>query len=220
MKVNRVDSPIIRIAVLEEDPLRLAGFRAILNAVPDFRLTAMSVSEIAMTPGIHVVLLSNYSDVKFVDTMADLRAFCPHLRALVIGSGMDEQLILKALTCGAKGYVDETAAVSSLVQAIYGVFGGSVWAPRYILSALIERSSELLSRNYQAKPAKLTCREQEVLTMLVEGRSNKEIGNPLRIRERTVKAHISKLMRKMGARNRIALCVAAISQLPAPALAH
>jgi DNA-binding NarL/FixJ family response regulator len=50
----------------------------------------------------------------------------------------------------------------------------------------------------------------QVLGMLVEGRSNKEIGLPLGIEERTVKAHVAKLMRKVGARNRIALSVEAI----------
>jgi DNA-binding NarL/FixJ family response regulator len=56
-----------------------------------------------------------------------------------------------------------------------------------------------------------THREKEVLEMLVAGRSNKEIGAPLGIGERTVKAHVAKLMRKVGVQNRIALSVHAIT---------
>jgi len=56
-----------------------------------------------------------------------------------------------------------------------------------------------------------TDREKEVLEMLVAGQSNKEIGAPLGIRERTVKAHVAKLMRKVGVHNRIALSVHAIT---------
>jgi DNA-binding NarL/FixJ family response regulator len=55
-----------------------------------------------------------------------------------------------------------------------------------------------------------TSREKQVLTMLMEGRSNKEIGGPLGIEERTVKAHVSSLMRKVGVTNRIALSTHAI----------
>jgi DNA-binding NarL/FixJ family response regulator len=56
-----------------------------------------------------------------------------------------------------------------------------------------------------------TDREKEVLEMLVAGRSNKEIGSALGIEERTVKAHVAKLMRKVGVQNRIALSVHAIT---------
>jgi DNA-binding NarL/FixJ family response regulator len=54
-------------------------------------------------------------------------------------------------------------------------------------------------------------REKEVLEMLVPGRSNKEIGSPLGIQERTVKAHVAKLLRKVGVQNRIALSIYAIT---------
>src|SRR5438132_10774345 len=63
-----------------------------------------------------------------------------------------------------------------------------------------------------------TDREAEVLKMLVEGRSNKEIGTPLGIRERTVKAHVAKLMRKVGVENRVALTVHAITRAGPPAV--
>src|SRR5437016_10592905 len=61
------------------------------------------------------------------------------------------------------------------------------------------------------QPTKWPFRETQVLKMLVEGRSNKEIGVPLGIRDRTVKAHVAKLMRKVGVENRVALTVHAIT---------
>ena len=93
---------------------------------------------------------------------------------------------------------------------MYAVHGGAIWAPRRVLAMFIERSGALTnSQNLQASV--LTSREKEVLRMLVEGHSNKEIGVPLGIEERTVKAHVAKMMRKVGVRNRIALTVHAIS---------
>jgi DNA-binding NarL/FixJ family response regulator len=111
---------------------------------------------------------------------------------------------------GAKGYVDEGAPTPDFAQAIHTVHHGSVWVPRRVMSIFIERCGDQLRRNFQPGCSTLTSREKQVLQMLVEGRSNKEIGGPLGIEERTVKAHVAKLMRKVGVKNRIALSVHAV----------
>src|SRR5205807_404238 len=135
----------------------------------------------------------------------------PDLRIIVTGSGVDEETILKAIASGAKGYVDEAASPAEFVQAIRVVNQGSVWAPRHVLSVFIERVSTSPGRIFPAGRVTFTDREKEVLEMLVAGRSNKEIGAALGIEERTVKAHVAKLMRKVGVQNRIALSVHAIT---------
>jgi len=127
------------------------------------------------------------------------------------GSGIDEETILKAIASGAKGYVDEAASPAEFAQAIRIVNQGSVWAPRRVLSMFIERVSSTPGRIFPAGRVTFTDREKEVLEMLVAGRSNKEIGAQLGIEERTVKAHVAKLMRKVGVQNRIALSVHAIT---------
>jgi DNA-binding NarL/FixJ family response regulator len=142
--------------------------------------------------------------------MTALRIARPDLKVVVTGTGIDDEAILKAIACGAKGYVDEAASTPDFTQAIYTVHQGSIWVPRRVMSMFIERSGDLLNRNYQPGCPTLTPREKEVLQMLVEGRSNKDIGRPLGIEERTVKAHVAKLMRKAGVKNRTALSVHAI----------
>ena len=88
---------------------------------------------------------------------------------------------------------------------------GSVWAPRHVFSMFIERVSSAPAIAFPAGRAAFTDREKKVLELLVAGRSNKEIGSPLGIGERTVKAHVAKLMRKVGVQNRIELSVHAIT---------
>ena len=76
----------------------------------------------------------------------------------------------------------------------------------------LHRARQHLARTYfPAGRVTFTDREKEVLELLVAGRSNKEIGSALGIEERTVKAHVAKLMRKVGVQNRIALSVHAIT---------
>ena len=127
------------------------------------------------------------------------------------GAGADDEMILKALAAGAKGYVDEAASPNEFAMAIRIVNQGSVWAPRRVLSTFIERVTSSPGRIFPAGRVTFTDREKEVLELLVAGRSNKEIGAALGIEERTVKAHVAKLMRKVGVQNRIALSVHAIT---------
>ena len=211
MKPALVKKQPIRIAVVESDPLRFVGFRALFDSESDFELVAASLSDIGGLPGIDLVLLGSRSGQNLFDVMASLKAARPDLRIIVTGSGMDEETILKAIASGAKGYVDEAASPAEFVQAIRVVNQGSVWAPRHVLSMFIERVTSSPGRIFPAGRVTFTDREKEVLEMLVAGRSNKEIGSALGIEERTVKAHVAKLMRKVGVQNRIALSVHAIT---------
>jgi DNA-binding NarL/FixJ family response regulator len=201
----------IRIAVVESDPLRFVGFRALFDSESDFELVSASLAELANMPEIDLVLLGNRNGHNLFDVMASIKASRPDVRIIVTGAGMDEETILKAIAAGSKGYVDEAASASEFVQALRIVHQGSVWAPRRVLSLFIERVSNSPGRIFPAGRVTFTDREKEVLEMLVAGRSNKEIGSALGIEERTVKAHVAKLMRKVGVQNRIALSVHAIT---------
>lgn len=211
MKAATAKKPLIRIAVVESDPLRFVGFRALFDNESDFELISASLPDIGTQQNIDLVLLGNRSGQNLFDVMASLKAVRPDLRIIVTGSGMDEETILKAIASGAKGYVDEAATPLEFVQAIRIVNQGSVWAPRRVLSLFIERVTASPGRIFPAGRVTFTDREKEVLEMLVAGRSNKEIGAALGIEERTVKAHVAKLMRKVGVQNRIALSVHAIT---------
>ena len=211
VKTALAKKPLIRLAVVESDPLRFVGFRALFDSEPDFELISASLSEISGLQGIDLILLGNRNGQNLFDLMAGLKAARPDLRIIVTGSGIDEETILKAIAAGAKGYVDEAASPTEFVQAIRIVNQGSVWAPRRVLSMFIERVSTSPGRIFPAGRVTFTDREKEVLEMLVAGRSNKEIGSALGIEERTVKAHVAKLMRKVGVQNRIALSVHAIT---------
>jgi len=211
MKAAMAKKPLIRIAVVESDPLRFVGFRALFDSESDFELVSATMPDISVLPGIDLVLLGSRAGQNLFDVMASLKATRPDLRIIVTGSGMDEETILKAIASGAKGYVDEAATPTEFVQAIRIVNQGSVWAPRRVLSMFIERVTSSPGRIFPAGRVTFTDREKEVLEMLVAGRSNKEIGAALGIEERTVKAHVAKLMRKVGVQNRIALSVHAIT---------
>lgn len=204
---------MIHIAVVDSDPLRFIGLRSLFDSEADLELSAATLEEVPRLQDVDMIMLGNRTSggASVFDTMAGLKAVRPDLRIIVSGNGADDETILKALAAGAKGYVDEAATAAEFVQAIRVVHQGSVWAPRRVMSIFIDRVTSSPGKIFPAGRVNFTDREKEVLELLVAGRSNREIGQALQIEERTVKAHVAKLMRKVGVQNRIALSVHAIT---------
>jgi len=201
----------IRVAVVENDPLRFVGFRALFDGDSDFELKSCSPSSIFKNRGHDLVLIGVRNGPAMYEIMAGLKSLNPMVRMIATGSVPGDELALRALCAGAKGYIEESAPAEEFKQAIRVVHSGSVWASRYVLSKFIERVTNVARSARAEEPLVFTEREREVLHLLVSGRSNREIGAALGIEERTVKMHVAKLLRKAGVTNRIALSVHALT---------
>jgi DNA-binding NarL/FixJ family response regulator len=209
---NKCQKQLIRIAVVDSDILRFVGFHALLESEQDIELIYYaSLSDIDRLDRVDVILLGNRQNNDPFHDVAKLKASYPSLQIIVIGSRMREETILEALASGAKGYVDEAASANEVVRAVRVVREGSVWVSRIVLSMFVEYATLRAGRAFSDRSMTFTLREREVLGILVKGRSNREIGQPLGIKVRTVKSHVAKLMRKLGVRNRIALSSYAIA---------
>jgi DNA-binding NarL/FixJ family response regulator len=192
----------IRVAIIEDDPLRIAGFQAILDRYTDLEISAVSLSELANAYPTDVVVLQERRP-GFAITIERARLVQPEVPIVVIAPAISQELIVDVLRRGARGCILENAALDDFARAVRIVHAGLVWAPRSILAAFVERYGR--DDGQLRGPLHLTFREKQVLELLVSGMSNREIAQPLGIEVRTVKAHISGLMRKLGVRNRIAL---------------
>jgi DNA-binding NarL/FixJ family response regulator len=212
MRISKATKPRLRIALAESDPLRLVGFRALLESESDLELISASLPEIAIQANIDVVLIGDRPGQNLLNTISSLKMMRPNLPIIVIGPSTNDEIVLNAIGSGAKGYVFDGAPPSEFAKAIRTVSQGSVWAPRRVLSMFVELAITQQKRMLYGANEVLTDREKEILTLLVSGLSNKEIGAPLGIVERTVKAHIAKMMRKVGVHNRIELSVHAVAR--------
>jgi len=209
MKSRPHNCKFVKIAILKSDPLRFVGLRSLLESQKDFELSSVDLSEIESMPAPDVFLMAERDSINVYDLLEGLRLKRPDIRVVIMGSGNEVEASLAAIAGGAKGYVNENATISEFVSAVRVVSAGLLWASRKVFSLIIDRYSTPSKRMLSAKT--LTSRERQVLEMLVGGRSNKEIATPLGIEERTVKAHVSKIMRKCGVENRIQLSVHAIT---------
>src|SRR5260370_37599057 len=100
MKAAVARKPLIRIAVVESDPLRFVGFRALFDTEPDLELVSASLADRSQLPNIDLVLLGNRGGQNLCDIMASFKAVRPDLRIFVPGSGLDAVRVLQALAAG------------------------------------------------------------------------------------------------------------------------
>jgi DNA-binding NarL/FixJ family response regulator len=211
MKTSACSNTKLLTALVESDPLRFVGFRALLESELDIEVISASLPEIGLHANIDVALIGDCPGQNLFDTISSLKVMRPTLPIIVIGPSTNDEIMLNAIVCGASGYVFDGAPPSEFARAIRLVSRGCVWASRRVLSMFVNRTLAQPKRKRIAGHKTITDREREVLKMLVMGCSNKEIGAPLGIVERTVKAHIAKMMRKVGVNNRIELSVHAVS---------
>lgn len=195
----------VSIAVQEVTELRLIGYHEALLSDPQIDLFKGTLQQALAAVDLQVLLMGLDGSTRLFDKIGEVRKVRPDLRILVASSHGDDESIVRCIQAGAKGYIDEACSIDELLQAVRIVAQGSIWAPRRLLSMFIDRVLDSPPGSYTGGKVDITPREREVLELLVAGQSNREIARRMDIEERTVKAHVAKLLRKVGVPNRIAL---------------
>jgi DNA-binding NarL/FixJ family response regulator len=202
----------LRIGLMDFEPLRVAGFESVFDNVPHIEVVATDLAGVLANDKFEMVLLGLHNPIESFELLARLKGARPKLKLIVMGSESDDETIISAIGAGAKGYLEETAMPEQVMQCIEVVESGSIWAPRRVLSAFVDRMLHASEKPVLRHDFNFTEREREVLSLLVAARSNREIAKALGIEERTVKSYVARLMRKVGVENRIALSIHAASR--------
>ena len=196
----------IRILIADDHPVVRDGLRAMLGTQPDFQMVGEAVNGrevIQRVAQLHpdVVLLDlEMPELDGIAALAQMRAATPQVRVIVLTAYDDDERIVDAAVAGAQGYLVKGAPREEIFQAIRFVHdGGSLLQPM-----VARRLRQRL--NGQPNPSEesmgITARELDVLRLLVQGKSNKQIAAELTISERTTKFHVSSILAKLGAANR------------------
>ena len=129
-------------------------------------------------------------------------------RALVLTSAADKAQVALALQAGAAGFLYKDVDPDALVRAIRSVHDGHTLLAAEVADVLSVRSAGRVTSGIGA----LTSREREVLALLADGQSNREIAGTLRVSEKTVKTHVSSVLAKLGVADRTQAAVLAVRQ--------
>lgn len=205
----------IRVGVLVGEPIRLEGLTSIFDRPPEFGQSPLlplvgELEELLADEALEYLMVDLNSSIGGLKSLPEIRRLRPLLRLIVIGPPGNDELVLESIIGGARAYLDSSAGPRVVREAIEVVVSGSIWAPRRLLSKLIDRLLTSPESGMGPLDPHLTARERQVLDLILLARSNREIARELGIEERTVKAHVGRLMRKTGAENRIDLSMRAL----------
>jgi DNA-binding NarL/FixJ family response regulator len=201
----------VRVGIVSSDPLRVMGLQTILAEETGYEVVPLTVPSALNTAGLEIVLLDFGSTAYLLELVAEFQRERPKIRLLILGPGSDSDVIERVIDAGARGYLSHRAKEEELKQAIHAVREGMLWAPRRVLARLVDRPRSTGAGETQSAPV-FTKREREVLRLLVLGYPNRDIARQMGVDEGTIKAHVGRLMRKMGVINRTALTMRALER--------
>jgi DNA-binding NarL/FixJ family response regulator len=202
----------IRVLIADDQPLMRQGFSMILSAQPDIEVvgeagtgTAAVAQARALNPD--VILM----DIQMpgTDGITATRQL-PGCRVLILTTFGSQERVAQALCAGASGFLLKDATPEQLVHAVRVVAAGDALLDPAVTRALIQSALPALATpTLPARFDALSERETQVLRLMAHGMSNAEIAGTLTVSEATVKTHVSRLLAKLGLRDRVQAVVAA-----------
>lgn len=208
----------IRVFLLDDHEVVRRGVRDMLDDEPDITVVGeagtveQALVRVPATRPQVAVLDIRLPDGDGVSVCRELRSGMPELACLMLTSFDDEEALLDSIMAGASGYVLKQIAGSDLVSAVRTVARGQSLLDPSATAKLMTRLRQGKEVEAEAEPDALpglTEREREILALIGEGLTNRQIGQRLYLAEKTVKNHISRLLAKLGVERRVQAAVIA-----------
>jgi two-component system, NarL family, response regulator DevR len=210
----------VRAFLLDDHELVRRGIRDILSAAPDIEVVgeAATAAEgrariLELRPDV-AVLDARLPDGSGIDVCRDIRAADSEIRALILTSYDDDSAMLTAILAGAAGYILKDVRGIDLVDALRQVAAGRSLLDPVKTARVLERVRR--SDDQQPVPAELkvlSAREREVLALIAEGLTNREMADRLVLTETTVKTYVSRVFTKLDVQRRAQAAVLAMKLL-------
>ncbi|MFH9347929.1 response regulator [Kitasatospora sp. NPDC017646] len=205
----------VRVFLLDDHEVVRRGVRDLLEAEEDIEVIGEAAScaqALARVPALRpdvAVLDVRLPDGDGVSVCRDLRDRMPELVCLMLTSYDDDDALLDAIMAGAAGYVLKQVKGTELVGAVRTVASGQSMLDPATTRKLMESLRHHEESETDAALAGLTPREREILALVGEGKTNRQIGRELFLAEKTVKNHVSRLLAKLGVERRLQAAVLA-----------
>jgi len=201
----------IRLLIVDDHAVVRLGLRTLLSDEADLEIVAEAgTAEEALrrvkdlSPDIAVV------DIQLpgrsgIEVCRDIREQFPSTRVVILTSHAGESFLEQAMRAGASGYVLKQVGNEELVRAIRAAYKGEIGLDSRTAASVVSRFLEMEKTVDRSAFSELSLREKEVLALVAEGESNKEIGAKLNLTEITVRNYVSNILNKLQLRNRIEL---------------
>ena len=202
----------VRVVVADDQPLVREGLRKIFEADPTIDVVAdvadgeQAVAAAArLQPDVLVMDIRMPGTDGIEATRQVVQGSRTSPRVLVLTTFGIDEYVVGALRAGASGFLLKDAAPERLIAAVHTIAGGDALLDPAVIRAVVERvgSEPEVDASSARRLSELSPREHEVLLLLVDGRSNRDIAGQLFVSEATVKTHVMAVLRKLGLRDRV-----------------
>ncbi len=195
----------IRIALADDHKLMRSGLRVLLEQQPEFTVVgeasdgreAVSLVD-SQKPDV-LVMDIGMPNLNGIEAAAQITQAHPEISIVMLSMHSDESYVLRALKAGAKGYLLKDSAETDLIRAVHSVAESKSFFSPAVSKVLLDDYVRKLKRSGTEDPYDLlTPREREVLQLVAEGKSNKEVANLLNLSVYTVETHRANIMEKLN----------------------
>ena len=199
-----------RVLIADDHAIVRAGLRALLAEEPEFELVGEAVGGyeaiqlVEQTQPDVLILDLSMPDLDGISVTRKIKPLFPDLKILILTLHEDEALLKEAIKAGAAGYILKRAAEAELISAIQVICRGDLYIDPSMLRGLLEETPNPRIVQKDAGES-LTPRETGILKLIVEGYTNRQVGQELNISVRTVEGHRSNISDKLGLHSRVEL---------------
>jgi two-component system, NarL family, response regulator DevR len=196
----------IRVFMLDDHEIVRRGIADLLESAEDITVVGeagTAAEALARIPAVRpdvAVLDARLPDGSGIDVCREIRSALPDIRCLILTSYDDNDAIFAAVMAGASGYLLKEIRGSNLLDAVRQVAAGKSLLDPSVTERLLTRLREGAPKD--SRLASLTDREREILTLIADGLTNRQIGERLFLAEKTVKNYVSALLAKLGMERR------------------
>lgn len=209
----------ITVVLADDHPIVRTGVRSILQSQPDFSVVGEAgdgeeaLRLIAKLKPQLLLLDLSMPKLPGIETLRELTARSSKTTTVLLTGSVDNERILEALQLGAKGIVLKEAVALDLTKCLRAVNEGKYWLDGKPVSNLVQVIKDLVAKTAVVPPPSfgLTPRELEIVALIVQGGTNKDIAAKCGISEETVKRHLQNIFEKLGVTSRLELAMYAIN---------
>jgi len=203
----------IKVFLLDDHEVVRRGLRDLLESTGEIEVVGESGSAVEATSRIPAlrpdvaILDGRLPDGSGVDVCREIRSVDPTIRALILTSYDDDEALFAAILAGASGYVLKQVSSNDLIDTVRRVAAGQSLIDPALTARVLDRVRN--GEPQASELADLTDREREILSLIAEGMTNRQIGENLFLAEKTVKNYVSSLLAKLGLERRTQAAVLA-----------
>jgi DNA-binding NarL/FixJ family response regulator len=199
---------MVRMVIVDDHPFLRTGLRCVLEEHPEFRVVGEAADG---REGVQLVekgkpnlaiLDIGMPNLNGIEAARQIHDSFPEVAIIMLSVHSDESYVLRALKAGARAYLLKQSAEADLITAVKAVMQGkSFFSPAVSQMLLEDYMRQLRDRQAEDTYDLLTAREREILQMVAEGKSNKEIANLLHLSPYTIETHRANMMEKLSLHN-------------------